>query len=555
MTEGQNFTTLELEVRQQHSAKDLQPEQASHRPDQAYSVGNVKPPLRVSVIVLCSVKIALHFSCIKSTAPLSRKRPSSELDGPLHLLDQPMIPMIPRGALREPLNSECIHYADEAEPEQKSVRMKTPSESSMHMLHDIYLSNISTAHYASSEEMFSDMFNSPSVDSSNDTRSFAFSSQGSNAPSLEEAVQSSPSGSSSDSHDASMTMLLDSAFRNLICPRPMRTAPGIKPEKCSLEARLTDVAPSIFSPGYKEAIAARMTLVPAVARFLTSFLQKSRNPSASEKKNRLIGQYSGMTWAESHEVVDQSRNEETKLKEVVQTHLWMTMSNGLRDSKPARRLKPLQAFSSPALVKSDKSLGGEDVVHACAACDVSSDNEMLWEGYGTQSEPVCHERGTDDAIQDADEEDEADQYEANLIEEYEDRLIRGLDHCNTDESRLLYNDHDDRFPQRRRLSDENSRQSPSMLEVQETVPHPGRATHFWAVNPAPATSDVSDTPDANSDDRWSNLLNEAEPEVMCETGMIAGPSISTEDAGDVDYEPDFEQWEFDEEQGLDMLFD
>jgi hypothetical protein len=548
MTEGQNFTTLELEVRQQHSAKDHQPEQATHRPDQAYSVGNVKPPLGVSEIVLCSVNIALHFSCIKSTAPLSRKRPSSELDGPLHLLDQPMIPMIPRGALREPLISdECIDYADEEEPEQDSVSMKPPSESSMDMLHDIYLTNISTTHYASSEEIFSDIFNSPSVDSSNDTRSFAFSSQGSKAPRLEEAVQSSPSSSSSDSHDASMKMLLDSAFRNLICPRPMRTAPGIKLEKCSLGARLTDLAPSIFSPGYKEAIAARMSLVPTVARFLTSFLQKSRNPSASEKKDGLIGQYSAMTWGESHEVVDQSRNEETKLKEVVQTHLWMTMSNGLRDSKPARRLKPLQAFSSPALVKSDGSFGGEDVVHACGAPDVSSANEMLWEGCGTQSEPVCHERGIDEATQDADEEDEADQYEANLIEEYEDHLIRGLDHCNTDESRILYNDHDDRFQQQRRhLSDENSCQNISMLEVQEMIPHPGRATHSWVVNPAPATSDVSDTPDANSDDRWSNLLNEAEPEVMCETGMIAGPSISTEDAGDVDYEPDFEQWEFDE---------
>jgi len=466
--------------------------------------------------------------------------------------------MIPRGAIRGPLISdECFNYAEEEQPDQEPVSMNTPGESLMDILDDIYLGNVSTAHYASSEETFSDMFISSSGDCSDDTRSFAFSSQGSIALRSEKAPASSPSSSSSDSHHASMNMLLDRAFRSLICPRPMRTAAGIKLEKCSLGARLTDLAPSIFSPGYNEAVAARMALVPTLARFLTSFLQKSTSPSASEKKDRLIRQCLGMTSAESDQVVDPSRNEETKLKEVVQTHLWMTMTNGLRDSKPARRLKPLQPFSKPTLVKSDGSLGAEDFVHRGSASDPRSDIEMLGEGYDAHSEPICRKQGTDDGTQDADEDSEADGYEANLMEEYEDRLIGGFDHGNTDESKLLYDDPGDCSGRRRRPSDESSCQSPSMLEVQEMLPHPVPLTHLWAVTPAPSLSDVPNTPDANSDDRWSNLLDEAEPEVMCETGMMAGSNILTEYDGDVvDYEPDFEQWEFDEKQGFDnMLFD
>jgi hypothetical protein len=549
--EGQNFTTLELEIRQQHSAKGHQPEQASYRSDQASSIGNVKPPLGVSTIDVYAVNIELHFSCIRSPAPLSRKRPSSELDGSLHLVDQPMIP---RCAMRGPLISdECINHA---EKEQEPVSMNMPGESSTDMLDDTHIANISTAHSASSEEIFSDLFNNPSGDCSDDTQSLAFSSQGSKVLFSEDAPPSPPSSSSSEDHNASMNMLLDRAFRSSICPRPLQMAAGIKQEKCSLRARLIDIAPSIFSPGYNEAVAVRARLVPTVARFLTSFLQKSRSPSVSGKKDDLIRQCSGMTSAENDEVVDQSRNEETRLKEMVKTHLWMTMTNSLRDSKPARRLKPLQAFSKPTFGKSDGSLGTDDIVHGCGAIDQSSDNEMLGEGFGVRPEPIDHEALTTDGIQDVDDEDdeEADEYEANLMEEYEDRLIRGFDHGETDEFELLHDDHEDCFERSRRPSDYSALQSPSsMLEGSGILHLPDPFSHSWAVTPAQAPSDVPATPELNSDDRWSNLLDE---EAMCEIAMIAEPDISTEYDSHVDHEPDFEQWEFDEEQGFDnMLFD
>jgi hypothetical protein len=492
----------------------------------------------------------MRFSCIRSTAPLSRKRPSSELDVSLKLVYQPVIL---RCGMRVPLifDEHCVNAE-----EQVAACKDLPDESSMEILDDTNIVNLSTSHFASSEEIFLDLFNSPSGDLSDDTRSLAFSSQGSSVLCAEDTPPSTASGSLLDAQIPSINALLDGAFRNLICARPVRMMPGIRLETSSLGARLTDLVPSIFSPGYNEAVAARAALVPTVARFLTSFLQKSRSPSINVKKAELIRQFSGIKSADNDEEADQSQNEETRLKEVVKTHLWMTMTNGLRDSEPARRLKPLQAFSRPTLVNSHGLPRVKNSVHGCGAFGRSSDDEMLEEGYGNSSQHICHKSVNDDGIQDMDEDDEAEGYEADLIEEYEDGLMSGFEHGKTDELELLFNDNDDRF--KRRCP--STFQSPSsMLELQGILPHSDPLTQTWAGTPAPTSSDIPNTPEINSDDKWSNLLDEAFPterEDIEETEMIAQPSFLTEYYGDVDYEPDFEKWEFDDEQGIDdMLFE
>lgn len=489
---------------------------------------------------------------------MPRKRPRSEVEGFLDLFDHPLMP---KSGMRELV--VCDEKLADAEECQHGVSQMPSSEPSselfMEDVDDTGVALRSTSNYPGSGETFADLFSSASGHDS-DMDSFVFSSQGSK---LLQAQDPPPSVAASDTsaslHISSMNSLVDGALRNLICSKPVRTAPGIRTDTTDLAARLIDIAPSIFSPGYTEAVAARAPLVPTVARFLTSFLLRARSCSATTKKDEMMKRLSNMRRAESLDSPSQDQDEEMRLKETVKTHLWMTMTNGLRDPEPARRLKPLKPFAKSETVHSDVLRHADDI--AAKECSFSSriyDNELSWEDHGAGSGSTCYEAQEKEEMLDFDE--DADDYADDLFEVYEEGLRNPLNHGNVLEPSS--SDVDVCVGGRFTSYDSPSHNHSPILNTQQEPRQREPAanlldTEFAQMLNYPSASQSGSAPATSHnalDDKWSNLLDE-EPfpqhEVAGEEMVIPQSNVLIED----DWEPDFERWEFDLEEGSDeMLF-
>lgn len=126
--------------------------------------------------------------------------------------------------------------------------------------------------------------------------------------------------------------LADIAIRSLICPRPMRSpAASLSCEENSL-FNLANLAPAVFIPGHREAVQSRAELIPTIAKSLCQFLQHSE-PKAHFAHNARESKASGIEHsAEAHSL---------EQKDNIKQHLWMTLTNGVKNVDLARKLKPL----------------------------------------------------------------------------------------------------------------------------------------------------------------------------------------------------------------------
>lgn len=555
------LTALKLEVRQQVTRGDYRPEHASQYSDDIHNGNNSKPPSSVPIISLCAVNISFTFSYLSTGTLVPRKRSLCKESVVADQLDRPRIS---RGGVLNPAGFD--ERSTETGTTQPPASQSCGSKPFLEDFDDSTLMISSAPNQASSADTLTDLFSSASGDESDETQSIVFSSQGSAFVQSQDESREADLNKAPSSCFLSMNALIDGAFRSMICPRPIGAASGIKMETSNLERRLVDIAPSTFSPGYSEAVAARGPLIPTIARFLTSFLQKTKRIPVTTKKDELIQQSPQVQSTENFQTY-QIEDEGGKLKGVVKTHLWMTMTNALRDPQPARRLKPLQRFRKPVVVDSNDRLGIEQTDIECIGCDGDSDHQMLEEDYNAPFEPICHDAGYDcDMLENVYEEDGADDYgdyEPDLFEEYEERLRNACVHEKAGGTEfILGNDYCS--PKLQPMSRETSSglYSP-MLEPQE---------EFLQQGPAELTSDTTLLPPAKSfpasslgesiatsndggDDDWTDLLDEEGPgepgDLEADKGNTR-PSTSLEE----DYEPSFEQWEFDREQGYDgMLFD
>lgn len=113
--------------------------------------------------------------------------------------------------------------------------------------------------------------------------------------------------------------LLDVAFRSSISTKPMRVSAGIKCLSGQDTPRLCVVAPASFARDYTKRLEEQATFVPGISKWLSAFL--SRSPECS-----------------SYGPGSENISNPTKL----QSHLWMTAANGVRNHEHDRKLKPLQ---------------------------------------------------------------------------------------------------------------------------------------------------------------------------------------------------------------------
>jgi hypothetical protein len=540
----QDFLTLELELRQQYKSNSGQLQHAPQKFDSSGARRNVKPPLGVRSFRLCAVKVSFTFDHLRRTAIVPRKRRQSE-----NFVDLMEYPVLQSDNIMRPTNE----ITDAEENQLDDSQWRQPEREDV-VGTVVKVPCIIT--HASSEEVFPDLFDSSSCDSTQNPESVTFSSQDTSLPWSQNAIFETTSDPVPFLCVHSMNGLIDGTLRNLICPKPTRMAPGIRMLTSSWEARLADVAPSTFIPGYAEAVAVRAPFVPTIARFLTSFLQKAKSVLVATRKDELVQRISDMQLTESSEMADHSQIEETKLKEVLRTHLWMTMTNSLQDPEAARRLKPLQTTAKPDNLHTNDFRDIQDIADERGWADICTGYRTLEDNREASREAVYHETGTDDEMLDLEEDDEADKYDYDQFEEYEE-LLDGPDHSGAYEPQLL-------------SADENSSSSEHspheihspMLEPQG-VPHrldPAEELAHATITPSVEISHTS-TPDntvhptdITSNIPWTSLLD-AEPSVEASEASNANnnstpePNTPAED----DYEPDFAPWEFNAEEGYDEM--
>lgn len=547
---------LKLGVRQQHVADKSQPEHASRHHDHFHDRENMAKPFGVPIFLLSAVNISFVFSCPNSTPVVPLKRRRSVMEASMDSFDHVVV-------LRDGTQGSIISDERGVHVQQLAVSQRLFSEIDMDSPADSFPATSSSTSHAGSGEMFADLFSSAPGACSDDTESFGFSSQGSHLPLCQDTCPVVASALLSSVDLQSMNALVDRALRSLICAKPIRTAPGLRTETSTLKARLTDIAPSTFIPGYTKAVAVRGPLVPIVARFLASFLHRSKSPLVNAKKEALVQQSSKLQHAENSEWASQSQDEEMKLKRSVKTHLWMTVTNKLRDPEAARRLKPLQPIAKSDTAQSDDMLNIErTTIRESSDLEELSEFEMLPEDPSACSWLMCHNAADEDEMLGVDDDDETEDYESDLFEAYEERLRECLENENGSALEPVPADDADPIEQ----SSAPSEATCDLISPMPGMPHKflreGLAEQQIGTLPAPileassaaTPADASATADIGRDVDWRSLLDEGSTTQLPDTKVNRAafePNSLPEDA----WEPDFEQWEFDVEQGSDeMLF-
>lgn len=521
----ERLPTLELEIRWQHSISDRQPGHHFQQPSSPCGVENVKPPSEVPTFLLSAVNISLSFSFLGTTALVPRKRTRSEPETYLDLFNDPVITRNGKFSF-----DHGARESNHLNGEQCSVSQVSISAVPLHIHKDTNEARSMVFKPESEEEEFIDLLGSTAGDDCEDNESHVFSSQASTLLPSQEASSKVTSEPEFPLQASSINSLVDACFRNLICLKPIRTAPGITTETSDLEVRLADIAPSIFSPGYAGKVAARAPLVPTIARFLTSFLSKGSNPSISAEKDLLLQQFSGIQCAEHLDGLAGEEDEEIRLKEVVKKHVWTTMTNGLRDPGASRRLRPLQPFLRPDAVQPGHLLDLEDVACEEAESGKMFSNGMPEDDHGTGGGPKIDAASSDDEILDFDEDDEENDDESSLFEALEERLRNAVDpgeSCGFEP----WPDADNNMTTHPSASDDLS-PSP-MLEEQVEAPQPKHneqppttlAPRVLNTRPAVLLKAAHASTDSGNDETRSNLPDEEDPSAF---GATAKNQIAPE---------------------------
>lgn len=134
-------------------------------------------------------------------------------------------------------------------------------------------------------------------------------------------------------NSATIVALTDMAIRSFICPRIMRRPDGIMPCEDNNLFHLANLAPSIFIPGYRQAVQGRVKLIPTIAKFLSRFLQQSgQTYRFGEGTDRSLASF-------NEHVSDKTCASEQE--EAIEGHLWMSLANGVKNAESARILRPL----------------------------------------------------------------------------------------------------------------------------------------------------------------------------------------------------------------------
>lgn len=123
--------------------------------------------------------------------------------------------------------------------------------------------------------------------------------------------------------------IVDAAFRYTICDKPNKLRAGTKIHGNTMKNKLQSIYPTVWSPGYAQAVATRAALVPTLASSFSKFVSNARTDECKTKFGKPGGGQ--------------------KAVETISTFLLETTQRGLHDPKAACKLKPLRRSSEKSI--------------------------------------------------------------------------------------------------------------------------------------------------------------------------------------------------------------
>ncbi|RJE24136.1 hypothetical protein PHISCL_03510 [Aspergillus sclerotialis] len=131
--------------------------------------------------------------------------------------------------------------------------------------------------------------------------------------------------------------LLDIGIRSLITPKPVRVEKEIQKGKDNDLVRLSELAPTVFSLGYSEAMNQRAQFIPSIAKSLASIAGRSKSSALQQGICTLMAlcRHSGEDTS--------SQGKTVSTRTAIQSSLWRIAQKQLYKSTASRKLSPLDS--------------------------------------------------------------------------------------------------------------------------------------------------------------------------------------------------------------------
>ncbi|KAI9664576.1 MAG: hypothetical protein M1821_006022 [Bathelium mastoideum] len=193
-------------------------------------------------------------------------------------------------------------------------------------------------------------------------------------------------------HSIHAQHLVDAAVRMTLSKKPGKLARGIKHVGGNFPARLSDIAPGLFSPGHLAALSQRAVFIPTISRALTTKISENAvSPSLKAKLAHLAfcNPCSARPQVRRGSAVNDGAASQS-IHDVLETRIWRVAQAALQNPADARPLKPIT--NSHYEKHSFGADGGnmlEPVVTPSCGCesdmleDGDEDGEMLSDDYDT----------------------------------------------------------------------------------------------------------------------------------------------------------------------------
>ncbi|KAL2013859.1 hypothetical protein VTN00DRAFT_1384 [Thermoascus crustaceus] len=131
--------------------------------------------------------------------------------------------------------------------------------------------------------------------------------------------------------------LLDIGFRSLISSNPLRTMGGIERSSAECIRNLSDIAPAVFSPGYRDAVSQRACFVPVIAKAMSSMLSETNSQSLQQRlfalQESAISQYG--------DNLNHGDSSTPDTRSMIKCLLWRIVQKGVYRPEAARKLSPI----------------------------------------------------------------------------------------------------------------------------------------------------------------------------------------------------------------------
>ncbi|MCJ1475222.1 hypothetical protein MMC13_003883 [Lambiella insularis] len=134
---------------------------------------------------------------------------------------------------------------------------------------------------------------------------------------------------------------IDTAFRQILCEKPVRYVPGIKLKSMSPGPKLAEICPALFSPGYLRAMSHRSRFLSTIAQSMSSTSRRAKSDTLKSTFAHLLqSTSSGLpTNIASSSAARQAASQAPISK--LEARLWLLTQKKVFDPVAAWRLKPI----------------------------------------------------------------------------------------------------------------------------------------------------------------------------------------------------------------------